>query len=342
MLGLTKKLTVARKNHSDCSGCNLCLLVCPVWRRTRDIGLTPHGRAKALQNGVSVTDIAASVDSCTLCMACEPVCPENIGLTAMLFDLRSELAVTMPDVQARMQAAILYSSMASASSSTLLVPDPALRHRADLLSRVSALLGGRESNAVYRDDGTDIALALEVGAEIPAQRIESFLGPLRRLKQIIVGDGLLLRYLRGGLPGVRVLGFGEALSALPAVRFGLRASDLYVIESRAYHSDYDRLVKYYAELRAARGCAFNLDLQRVAIPATARSLSQRLGRVAPDDDAPQSHWLLQGRNFERIVVESLEEGAVLEKMTDKPVVHLSEVVDADVPSYSEGTRKATG
>jgi ferredoxin len=41
------------KGYAACSGCSLCLLVCPVWRATRDIRLTPHGRAKALQHGAS-------------------------------------------------------------------------------------------------------------------------------------------------------------------------------------------------------------------------------------------------------------------------------------------------
>lgn len=333
MLGLKKNVSAAHKNYSDCSGCNLCLLVCPVWQRTRDFSLTPHGRAKALQNGARVADIAASIESCTLCMACEPVCPENIGLTAMLLDLRRALPVTMAALIAPAQVPTFRSRSASISSSTLLIPDPALRNRADLLSQISGLLG-IESTAVYDDDGADIALALEAGTEIPAQRIERFVGPLGRLKQIIVADGLLFRYLRHALAGVKVRSLGEALSALPAVRIGLRASDLYVIESRAYHSDFDRLVNYYAELRAARGCEFNLDLQRVAIPATARSLAQRLERVAPDDDAQQGQWLLQGRKFQRIVVENLDDGAALAKLTGKPVVHLAEIVDTESRIYA--------
>ena len=95
---------------------------------------------------------------------------------------------------------------------------------------------------------------------------------------------------------------------MPAVRRDLRATDLYVIEPRAYHSDYQRLVKHYDRLRADHGCAFNLDLQRIAIPATARSLPQRLGRAAANDE-DQTRWVLHGRNINRIVVENLEERA---------------------------------
>ena len=85
-------LAIATKEHKQgyaaCSGCSLCLLVCPVWRHTHDLRLTPHGRAKALQHGTTVAEIKPSIEACTLCGACEPVCPENIGLVDMLLDLR--------------------------------------------------------------------------------------------------------------------------------------------------------------------------------------------------------------------------------------------------------------
>ena len=88
MLGFTQFTPPARPDHSACCGCSLCLLVCPVWRKTRDLTLTPRGRAKALQHGAAVADIAPSIESCTLCGACEPVCPENIDLVGMIVELR--------------------------------------------------------------------------------------------------------------------------------------------------------------------------------------------------------------------------------------------------------------
>lgn len=325
MFGLARDLSPPKKDHSNCSGCSLCLLVCPVWHRTRDISLTPHGRAKALQNGASVYDIAVSIDSCTLCMACEPVCPENIGLTPMMLDLRRGLAAPLPELQARMQEASSRPHALAATSPIMFLPDPALLNRADLLAQISKLLGGNDAVA---DDSADIVLALEAGVDISALRMERFLSPLRKRNKIIIGDGMLRRHLRDWLPGVGIVGIGEVLSALPAVRQGLRKDDLYVIEPRAYHSDYARLVKYYAALRAERGCAFNLDLQRIAIPATARSLSQRIGRAGVEDDAEQGRWLLQGRKVTRIVVENWQDGRALEKITDIPVVHLAEVCQA--------------
>ncbi|OGS17974.1 MAG: hypothetical protein A3J70_03295 [Elusimicrobia bacterium RIFCSPHIGHO2_02_FULL_61_10] len=190
----------------------------------------------------------------------------------------------------------------------------------EILARVVALLGASFSE----DDCRDITLALEIGEDIPRRYLERFLTPLRQMKKIVVSDGLLLRKLRHWLPGTNIIGLGEALSGHDAVRRSLRATDLYVIEPRAYHSDYQRLVKHYELLRADRGCAFNLDLQRIAIPATARSLPQRLGLVAPDDEE-QTRWVLHGRNIDRIVVESQEERAALEKASGLPVVHVAEL-----------------
>src|SRR5216117_3349495 len=76
-------------SHHDCSGCGLCLLVCPVWREARDVRLTPKGRARAIQHGATRDDLAASVARCTLCGACEPACPEELPLVDMLMELRS-------------------------------------------------------------------------------------------------------------------------------------------------------------------------------------------------------------------------------------------------------------
>lgn len=331
MFGFAEKLSPLKKDHSHCSGCSLCLLVCPVWRRTRDISLTPHGRAKALQNGAHVSDLADSVESCTLCMACEPVCPENIGLTSMMLDMRRTLAVPQPELQARIGDASVRQRSLSATAVMRVLPDPAVQSRADILAKMSTLLG---NDCIVADDSTDIVQAFEAGSDIPAMRMENFLAPLRKLNKLVISDGLLLSHLRGMLPGVKVISLGEALSALPAVRQGLRATDLYVIEPRAYHSDHARLVKYYAALRAERGCAFNLDLQRIAIPATARSLSQRLGLTAADDDAEQCRWLLKGRKISRIVVESMDDGRALEKITDLPVVHLAEVCEAALSGHA--------
>lgn len=312
-------------DFAACSGCGLCLLVCPVWRRTHDLGLSPLGRAKALQYGAGAADIAASVESCTLCAACEPVCPEDIALVALTLELRRQLpqADAAPEAPAGVGA---IPQQAPTPQAVVLLPDRALRERPQALARVSALLGGAGGIGICADDGADIALALETGRSFPAARLQRFLQPLRRAATIVAADGLLLRHLRIWLPRAKIIALGEALSRLPAVRSALRASDLYVIEARAYHADYERLVKYYDGLRTAAACALNLDLQRIAIPATARSLPQRLG-LEPTDDKVQLDWILQGRKVARIVVESAEDGAAFARDGRLPVVHLADLAD---------------
>jgi len=328
MFGHAKSTRQPQKGYASCSGCGLCLLVCPVWRRDRDVGLSPLGRAKALQHGAVAADIAASIQRCTLCAACEPVCPEEIGLIAMTLDLRRQLPLpdSMQRLQTRMDAQAARPPAQRASSSAVLLPGQTLRERPATLERTIRLLGGKGKISLGDDDGGDITLALETGVSIPTLRLEQFLQPLRRLKRIVVADGLLLRQLRQWLPRSKITSIGEALSGLAAVRGTLCAGDLYVIESRAYHADYQRLVKYYDTLHRATNCVFNLDLQRIAIPATARSLAQRLGLEAIDDTV-QTNWILQGRNITRIVLESMEDGAAFEQVSDCPVVHLADLAD---------------
>jgi NAD-dependent dihydropyrimidine dehydrogenase PreA subunit len=332
MFGLAKRTRPLQNDYASCSGCGLCLLVCPVWRRDRDFGLTPLGRARALQHGAVAAGMSASIQSCTLCAACEPACPEEIGLVEMTLDLRRRLPQAAA-LQQHLPAPMVEQTArpaAAQAAATVLLPGPALRARSTTLARATALLGGSGGIALGEDDGADIALALEAGAPVPARRLGQFLQPLRGLRKIVVADGLLLRHLRQWLPGPIITGLGVALSGLPRVRGALRASDLYVIEPRAYHADYQRLVRHYDVLRKAAACAMNLDLQRIAIPAAARGLTQRLG-LEPVDDSVQLRWILQGRNVTRIVAEDLQDGAAFAQVTSLPVVHLADLADDGIP-----------
>jgi len=85
--------------YAACSGCALCLLVCPIWRQTGDVELTPLGCCKALQCGATVAGLAAAAQWCNLCGACAPVCPEGIDLVGLMCSLRGELpqALIEPD-----------------------------------------------------------------------------------------------------------------------------------------------------------------------------------------------------------------------------------------------------
>jgi ferredoxin len=239
-------------DHHDCSGCGLCLLVCPVWRDARDMRLTPKGRARAIQHGATRADLAASVAGCTLCGACEPACPEDLPLVDMVLELRRDAAL-----------------------------------------------------AGVRGDGAGIAEALARGEAIEPPRLEAFLAPLRKEKRIVVADGLLLRFLRRWLPEASVIGLGESLLGMVEGRLGAR--DLYVVDAQIYNLDQERLAARYDALRAASGCHMNLDLQRIAVPATG-----------------QGEWLLEGRAVERIVVENRADREAF-AFSGKPVVHVAEL-----------------
>ena len=276
--------------HHDCSGCGLCLLVCPVWRESRDVRLTPKGRARAIQHGATRDDLAASVAGCTLCGACEPACPEELPLVDMLLELRSGNA--FPHCTGYL----------SSGAKNLLLAGAALRADPERCARTLALL---EDYHLAEDDGSDIAAALDAGTRISGERMAAFMAPLRAARRLVIADGLLLRALRRWLPEMSICGIGEAL--LPAVAAKLRAGDFYVIASQAFNQDQARLIGRYDRLRASSGCEMNLDLQRIAMPA-----------------AGQARWILEGRRVERIVVEDLAERAAF-AFAGKPVLHVAEL-----------------
>ena len=279
-------------HHHDCTGCGVCLLVCPVWRERRDLRLTPKGRARALQHGATRAELAASIAGCTLCGACEPACPEELPLVDMVMALRREadLPAGADDFSAR-------------KDKSYLLAGQALRANAALLKSSLQCFPGHDLAA---DDGDDIAAALESGAVLDAARLEAFLASLAQARRLVVGNALLLRFLRRWLPGITAMGLGEAL--LPATRSKIAPRDLYVIDARAYNLDQARLVGHYDALRAMSGCHMNLDLQRIAVPA-----------------AGQGDWILEGRDVERIVVEDAADRDAF-AASGRPVVHVLELV----------------
>lgn len=309
-----------------CSGCSLCLLACPVWRAERDIRLTPHGRAKAMQNGVALLDLADTIDACTLCGACEPACPENIPLVAAIQDLRVQLNELDPDRAMAIKSSINQyvggHDWQRIEAPLMLIPGQALATNSALLDRALRLAGA--AAGITADIGTDIALALESGTAIPDERLKRFLAPLRKAQRLVVSDGLLLRALRNWLPGKVIDSFGFVATTRAHFRRSLRQDDLYVIESRAFHADWERLVLHYDALRVESGCAMNLDLQRLAIPTTAGSLPALTGKNRVDIH-DQARWILEGHTVSRIVVEDVSDIAVFRAVTDKPVMHLIEL-----------------
>lgn len=311
------------RDYPACSGCSLCRLVCPMWRARRDPRFSPEGIAKARQNGAQAAELAEMLDACALCGACDPVCPEDIALTDMIVELRRDLELP-PDLAVLhvgyQQAA---AEAAPAPAGALLLPGVALRTDPELLARVEALLGLR----CAEDDGADLTVALEIGADIEPVRKRRFLAALEG-RSLVVGDGLLLGELRRCLPQARLQGLGEALGNLPAIRRRIASTDFYVIEPRAYHAEHARLVTHYDGLRKETGCAMNLDLQRIAMPSRAGGYpGLRMGGAT--EDQAQLRWLLQGRQPTRIVVEDPADRELFRRVTDVPVVHLAELATSN-------------
>lgn len=311
----------SRADYAACSGCTLCAPVCPVWRDTRDLRMSPEGRCKALQHGAVVPDISRSLDSCTLCGACEPVCPENIDLLGAVRRLRQQL----PDSpnRSRLRARLRETKRPDelvGSRRTMLVPGAGLRAHPPLLAATLQLLGAD----VMGTTCDDVSLALDSGVEVPPLVLRQMLSSLQSSRLIVVADGSLVAPLREFLPKARLSTLGEVLSSLPAFRAQLTPDDFYVIDSRAYHAEYERLVLHYHRLREERGIQLNLDLQRIAVPASAQGLPQRLGE-SPLDDAAHVRWLLKGRKMRRIISENADDLAAIRRHSNVSAIHIAEL-----------------
>lgn len=315
-----------RKGPAACSGCSLCVPVCPVWRNARDLRMSPEGRVRALQHGATIAELADSVDACAFCGACEAVCPENIDLLGVVRNLRAQLpdSIARSTLRERLQAAGNRRSPATTGRNWL-IPGAVLRSRTSLLDAAAQLLDA----SIAASLADDISLAIETGLDIPPDVLEQFLTPLRAAKRIVVADGTLHSHLRAWVPGVVAVPLGEQLSLRPAVRRLLQPGDMYLIDARSYHADYERLVMHYHRLREERGIHLNLDLQRIAVPASVVGLRQRLGERTVDD-AEHVRWILKGRQVKRVIAERIEDQEAFARHSGIPVLHITELAGAAV------------
>ncbi|MFQ5519424.1 MAG: 4Fe-4S dicluster domain-containing protein [Mariprofundus sp.] len=87
------------KTFSDCHGCSLCLLPCPMWRQYRDVSFSPQGIAKAMQYGAVAKDMTEQLSSCIKCGACDVICPEHIDLTGLISTCCQQAGLPQDELQ---------------------------------------------------------------------------------------------------------------------------------------------------------------------------------------------------------------------------------------------------
>ncbi|MDQ6952493.1 MAG: 4Fe-4S dicluster domain-containing protein [Mariprofundaceae bacterium] len=127
---------------------------------------------------------------------------------------------------------------------------------------------------------------------------------------------------------------GFVISCDSWVQEGIHADDLYIIDAAPFHADYKRRVEHYTSLRIKTGCSMNLDLNRMAIPT---GIGSEAAKQEKFNVCEQIQWLMQGREFARVIVENHDDMEVLRERTDKPVVCISELL----PSLHERGEYAT-
>lgn len=300
-----------------CNGCGVCTLPCPVWQQSHDAFLTFKGRARALQGGAGSEDIKESVAACLLCGSCEPACAMGIRTIDITLQLRASL-----NESAHAPPRVIPAG--SSSGIDVLIPDDALRERNELLDHITSCI----DVTIADDNGSDILRDFENGRTPVTNRLRSFLQELAGHRQIIVTDGLFKRMLRALLPGIEIAGIGERLLRLTDVHTALKPTDLYIIESRSYNTDFGRCMPFYTDISRKSGCAMNLDLQRIAIPtgSHAESDNDRGFRTSAEK---QIRWILEGRSFDRVVVESVADMELLKKVGGMHVIHVSELIDGN-------------
>ncbi len=313
-----------RVDYTVCHGCGVCLLVCPTWQQTKDVTKTPHGWAKALQGGVPAQDLSAEAFTCMLCGACEPACPQEIEVMDFIFDLRRKGSdKKRADSQNQFIVNLLDTAQPS-TESTLLIYGADLQSDATVLDKILQKLN---VSTTLVPDSSDLVQQIEYGHTGAEKRLSSFLSPfMKKAQKIVVADRTLYRSIRKWLPDKKVVSLGEALTGLSAIRKALLDTDLYIIESRAYHANYQHFVKYYDAIRQERGCMMSLDMQRLAIPTIPSKFQEELNMGAADSKE-QARWILQSRQPERIVVETVADRELFQGLVDVPVVHLVDVAE---------------
>jgi len=294
---------------SRCHGCGLCAMVCPVYQQGGNVMRTPHGLAKASQRDPEL--VREDVFACILCGAWAPLCPQDIDLMQMLVAMRSTFSDQSLPAEEQGKSA-------DQKGRVVFVADRELLADGEQLDKVMHLLG-HEKAVLASDQGDDISEAMQSGRQVSFDRLHQFLTTLQPVRKIIISDGLLQQLISSKLPQIPMQSLGLLLSSQQAFRRKLNASDFYMMDSQSYHADYRHMLAYYDALQCETACQLSRDLHRLGMPTGANAENGF-------DTRAQIDWLLQGRNVNRIVVESLADYHLLAKHCDQPVSYISELL----------------
>jgi len=113
------------------------------------------------------------------------------------------------------------------------------------------------------------------------------------------------------------------MSCAEQVQAQIGADDLYIIDAAPFHAHYAERVIHYDALRKQTGCAMNLDLNRMAIPTGISSYAANSGQFNVQE---QLTWLLEGRDFKRVVVENHADIMILQEITGKEVLSVKDLM----------------
>ena len=86
-----------REEISRCMACRCCCDVCPSYAATEDDRDSPMYRLltirRILDGDGPDAGMRRSLNGCTLCGDCDAACPEEIGVTRAIREMRAELEV---------------------------------------------------------------------------------------------------------------------------------------------------------------------------------------------------------------------------------------------------------
>ncbi len=189
-----------------CVHCGLCLDKCPTYRDSGEEAESPRGRIymmEAVKNGALTldADVAAHLDSCLGCLACEPACPSGVEFHRRIEEFRPGLplaALTRAwrrTIAAAMRRPYLTSAALAAASTLDAVGLRRLRRRLPGLG----LLPGRSATVLQRDRVQEPATPRLKVALLAGCSADTVMPEINRAAvEVLHRNGVAVRMIGGG------------------------------------------------------------------------------------------------------------------------------------------------